>query len=43
MRALRPTDVIPAVEPVVSIPVSAMLESSEGSSANEPGLERSET
>ena len=29
MRALRPTDVIPAVEPVVSIPVSAMLEASE--------------
>jgi oligopeptide/dipeptide ABC transporter ATP-binding protein len=34
MRALRPTDVIPAVEPVVSIPVSTMLESSESSSAS---------
>jgi oligopeptide/dipeptide ABC transporter ATP-binding protein len=33
MRALRPTDVIPAVEPVVSIPVSAMLEASEAPAA----------
>jgi oligopeptide/dipeptide ABC transporter ATP-binding protein len=35
MRALRPADVIPAVEPVVSIPVSAMLEATETPAAPE--------